>query len=330
MDVFYIFILYYQNTLILEGVQLERSLKMKKTFILLLLAVTIGSILIACGNQGEIIEETTEHEILEEREEAIEEVTEVELAVEEELVPEGGSIILATTTSTEDSGLLSFLLPYFTEETGWEVQVVSVGTGAALQIGRDGDADVLLVHARALEDQFVADGYAQRRYDIMYNDFVVVGPQDGVISHSSDIEATFIAILYESLNFISRGDESGTHVRELEIWEALGLDPWNNSNYFEVGDGMGATLGMAIELNAYTLSDRATWLNRPDQGELVIVCEGSSLLLNPYGIMIVSSTEEPEGSRIFVDWMLSNRGQSLIGSFGVAEFGSPLFFPEAN
>jgi len=273
---------------------------MKKLF-LLLFVLLVGSIMISCSNQ-----------------------------VEREILSEGGTLTLATTTSTEDSGLLSYLLSYFYEEAGWEVQVVSVGTGAALQIGRDGDADVLLVHARALEDQFVADGYAQRRYDIMYNDFVVVGPKDGIISHNNDIEETFSTILQENLRFISRGDESGTHVRELEIWESLELNPRENGSYYEIGNGMGATLGMAIELGAYTLSDRATWLNRSDHGNLIIICEGSPNLLNPYGIMIVSTTEEPIGSRIFVDWMLSERGQYLIGQFGVAEFGSPLFFTEAN
>ena len=244
--------------------------------------------------------------------------------------PTGGSLILATTTSTEDSGLLHFLLPYFTDETGWAVHVVSVGTGAALQIGRDGDADVLLVHARALEDEFVADGYAERRYDIMYNDFIVVGPAEGPIAHNGDTAATFATILENNLPFVSRGDNSGTHVRELDIWEDLGLDPWDNDNYFEIGDGMGATLSMTIEMGAFTLSDRATWLNRPDHGNLILICEGSPNLLNPYGIMIVSTTEEPEGSRLFVDWMLSARGQELIGQFGVAEFGSPLFFPDAG
>ena len=281
----------------------------------------MGMTLAACGNNGN---ETTAPESEEVAEENAEE------NVVEDTPPAGGTIILATTTSTEDSGLLSYLLPYFEDETGWGVQVVSVGTGAALQIGRDGDADVLLVHARALEDEFVAEGYAQARYDIMYNDFIVVGPEDGIIEHSDDIGATFVAILENELQFISRGDESGTHVRELEIWKALDLDPWENSNYKEIGDGMGATLGMAIELDAYTLSDRATWLNRPYHGNLVIVCEGSSNLLNPYGIMMVSTTDEPEGARIFVDWMLGERGQVLIGQFGVEEFGSPLFFPEAN
>lgn len=241
-----------------------------------------------------------------------------------------GTIILGTTTSTYDAGLLDFLLPYFLADTGWSVNIISVGTGAAMQLGRDGEVDVLLVHARALEDQFVADGYAQRRYDIMYNDFIVVGPADGPISHNTPIDETFAQILSENLQFVSRGDNSGTHVRELDIWEALDLDPTGNANYIEAGSGMGATLTMTMEMNAFTLSDRATWLNRPDHGDLVIVSEGSPNLLNPYGIMVVSSTVEPEGARAFVDWMIGARGQQLISQFGVAEFGSPLFFPEAE
>ena len=241
-----------------------------------------------------------------------------------------GTIILATTTSTYDSRLLDFLLPIFLEETGWRVHVVSVGTGAALQIGRDGEADVVLVHARTLEDQFVEDGYAERRYDIMYNDFIILGPANGPISHNNDIEATFAYILHNNLTFISRGDNSGTHVRELDIWEAQGLTPEDNENYLSVGDGMGVALTLAIELDAFVLTDRATWLNRSDHGNLVILCEGSPDLLNPYGIMIVSSTREPEGARIFVDWMIGERGQYLIGIFGVEQFGSPLFFPEAE
>ncbi|MCL2621003.1 MAG: substrate-binding domain-containing protein [Defluviitaleaceae bacterium] len=243
---------------------------------------------------------------------------------------EGGTIILATTTSTYDAGLLDFLLPIFYEETGWAVTVISQGTGLAMQTGRDGEADVLLVHARALEDQFVADGYAERRYDIMYNDFIVLGPADGPIAHNTPINQSFPQILNDNLPFISRGDNSGTHVRELDVWTALGLDGTANENYIEAGAGMGATITMAIEMEAFTLSDRATWYNRPDRGNLVIVTEGSPDLLNPYGIMIVSTTLEPEGSRIFVDWMIGARGQELIGQFGVEEFGNPLFFPEAN
>ena len=253
-----------------------------------------------------------------------------ELMVDEPQVPQAGTIILATTTRTYDSRLLDFLLPTFLEETGWTVHVVSVGTGAALQIGRDGEADVVLVHARALEDQFVEDGYAERRYHIMYNDFIILGPADGPISHNNDIEATFTYILDNNLTFVSRGDNSGTHVKELSIWENLSLTPEDNENYMSVGEGMGVTLTIAIELDAFVLSDRATWLNRTGHGNLVIVCEGSPYLLNPYGIMIVASTREPIGARIFVDWMIGERGQYLIGSFGVEEFGSPLFFPGAE
>ena len=241
-----------------------------------------------------------------------------------------GTIRLVTTTSTEDSGLLDFLLPVFTQEIGWEVRVISIGTGAALQLGRDGEADVLLVHARSEEDRFVEEGYSERRHDVMYNDFVIVGPADGAISHNSDVSQTFVNILNQNLPFISRGDNSGTHIRELQIWDALGIIPEDNVNYMSVGQGMGATLGMAVELDAFTLTDRATWLAFPDIGSLVIVCEGSELLLNPYGIMVVSTTEYPVGAYAFIDWMTSPSTQALISTFGVAEFGQPLFFPDAH
>ena len=240
-----------------------------------------------------------------------------------------GLITLATTTSTEDSGLLDFILPVFTSETGWDIRVISVGTGAALQLGRDGEADVLLVHARAEEDRFVAEGYAERRYDVMYNDFVVVGPGGGAISHNQDVEQTFSDILSQNLPFVSRGDNSGTHMRELQIWESLGLTPEDNTGYISVGQGMGATLGMAAELDSFTLSDRATWLAYPDVGNLIIVCEGNELLLNPYGVMVVASTLYPVGAQAFIDWIISPSTQQLISTFGVAEFGQPLFFPDA-
>jgi len=241
-----------------------------------------------------------------------------------------GTITLATTTSTYDSGLLDYLLPIFKEETGWEVKVISVGTGAALQLGRDGEADVLLVHARIQEDAFVADGYAERRYNVMYNDFIVVGPDDGAITDRDDVAKTFSEIMTNSLKFISRGDESGTHVRELQIWDGLGLNPEDNPNYIESGQGMGATLGMAAEMNVYTLSDRGTWLAYTDTGDLVIVCENDSRLLNPYGVMVVASTQHPDGAQAFIDWIVSEKGQELISKFGVEEFGQPLFFPDAD
>ena len=248
---------------------------------------------------------------------------------EPEPAPFQGTIMLATTTSTDDSGLLDFILPVFLFETGWDVMVTSVGTGAALQLGRDGEADVLLVHARAQEDQFVEDGYADERFDVMYNDFVVVGPDGGAISHNDDIAQTFTDILEQNLMFISRGDESGTHTRELQIWTFLELDPEDNGNYLESGQGMGATLGMAVEMYAYTLADRATWLAYADVGNLVIVCEGSPRLLNPYGVMVVATTLEPDGAQAFVDWIISPSAQELISTFGVEQFGQPLFFPDA-
>jgi len=306
--------------------------------VLLIISLSFA-LFVGCDNayepQPEV--ETVEPEVVEPEPEEVEEpeATEPEDNEPEEgeevtgPAPYAGTLILATTTSTYDAGLLYFLLPEFTYETGWEVQIISVGTGAAMQLGRDAEADVLLVHARAMEDQFVEDGYAERRYDIMYNDFIVVGPADGPISHNTPIEETFRMIFEDNLDFISRGDDSGTHARELALWEEFGFDPSGDSNYIESGSGMGATLTMAIEMESFTLTDRATWLNLPDHGDLVIVSEGEPPLLNPYGIIIVSTTEEPEGSRIFVDWMIGTRGQYLIGQFGVAEFGSPLFFPEA-
>jgi tungstate transport system substrate-binding protein len=299
---------------------------MKKSIVILLILL-LSVALIACGNgQTPMPPPAPQDNATTNGEETGAEAETVEPA------PMQGSIILSTTTSTADSGLLDFLLPIFTFETGWDVRVVSVGTGAALQHGRDGNADVVLVHARALEDEFVADGYAERRYDIMYNDFIVIGPDDGGIEHNNDIGATFRAILEGELAFISRGDNSGTHVRELDIWRALDLydERQNNPNYLETGEGMGLTINMAIEMDAFTLSDRATWYNWPERGDHVIVCEGHPDLLNPYGIMVVTTTFEPEGARTFVDWMIGSRGQELIGTFGVEEFGAPLFFPEAN
>ena len=248
-------------------------------------------------------------------------------------VPVKGKIILSTTTSTEDSGLLSYILPVFTGETGWEVDTVAVGTGAALQMGRDGQADVLLVHARADEIKFVGEGYAERRYDVMYNDFIILGPQGGAISHNGDVAATFQTIAGESLPFVSRGDDSGTHKKELSIWQALGIDPESNANYISVGQGMGATIGVAVEMDAYTLSDRATWLTYSNKGNLEVVCEKDEELLNYYGVIPVSASVNEsintEGGQAFADWIISKQAQDLIGTFGVEEFGEPLFTPNA-
>ena len=243
---------------------------------------------------------------------------------------ETGTITLATTTSTEDSGLLDFILPYFREDTGWDIRVISVGTGAALQLGRDGEADVVLVHARAEEDRFVAEGYSARRFDVMHNDFVIVGPDPfmGPIAYNNDPRATFLDIYQQNIDFISRGDNSGTHIKELEIWDEISIsDPYANPNYISVGQGMGATLTMAIEMGSFTLTDRATCLNHPDHGGLSIISEFGDILKNPYGLMVVSDAREYDGAHIFVEWLISERVQQLIGIFGLEEFGAPLFFP---
>ena len=249
-----------------------------------------------------------------------------------EAVPVKGNIILGTTTSTNDSGLLGFILPVFTAETGWTVDVVSVGTGAALQLGRDGQADVLLVHAKEQELQLVAEGHGLERFDVMYNDFVVVGPK-GSLAHSEDINKTFRAIADQGLAFVSRGDNSGTHIMERSLWERIGVDTASLANYVSVGQGMGATLGMANEMQAFTLTDRATWLSQKGL-DLEIVCERDGALLNLYGVIAVNPEKSPkinaEGAQDFVRWILSPSTQRLIGSFGQAEFGESLFTPNAQ
>ena len=247
-----------------------------------------------------------------------------------------GKITLSTTTSTQDSGLLSFLLPVFTRETGWEVDTIAVGTGAALKMGRDGDADVLLVHAKADEIQFVADGYGVRRYDVMYNDFLVVGPDLNAIPHNDNVIQTFKDIASKNLVFVSRGDNSGTHTMERNLWKAAGLDEKTLSRYNSVGQGMGETLQMTDELKGYTLTDRATWLTltRDKRINLPAVCEKSADLLNYYGVIAVNPAKYPginaAGGQAFVEWMLSDSTQKLIGQYGVAEFGAPLFTPNAR
>lgn len=251
-------------------------------------------------------------------------------------VPVKGKITLSTTTSTQDSGLLDFILPEFTRETGWEVDVIAVGSGAALRMGRDGDADVLLVHARPDEIRFVEDGYGTVRYDVMYNDFLVVGPDLNTIAHNSDVIQTLKDIASGNLPFVSRGDDSGTHRMELALWQTAGVDATNNTAYASVGQGMGATLQMAQEIRAYTITDRATWLilTRDGKINLPAVCEKAPDLLNYYGVILVNPDLHPhvnvEGANAFIEWMVSDTGQQLIGQYGLAEFGGALFTPNAN
>jgi tungstate transport system substrate-binding protein len=251
-------------------------------------------------------------------------------------VPIKGKIILSTTTSTQDSGLLNFLLPAFTRETGWEVDTIAVGTGAALKMGRDGDADVLLVHARADEIKFVEEGYGVKRYDVMYNDYLVVGPDLNAVPHNGDVIQTLKTIASKNLSFVSRGDDSGTHRMELNLWKAAGVDVKSLAKYVSVGQGMGATLQMAYELSAYTLTDRATWLTLTKDKKIILpaVCEKAEDLLNYYGVIAVNPAKHPginvEGGQAFAEWMIKDSTQRLIGEYGVQEFGAALFTPNAK
>ncbi len=252
-------------------------------------------------------------------------------------VPGGENrIVLATTTSTRDSGLLDVILPMFEEEYGIDVDVVAVGTGQSLKLGEDGNADVVLVHARALEDAFMEAGHGVRREDVMYNDFVIVGSPDDPagIAGGSDAAAAFSQIAAAAAPFVSRGDDSGTHVKEFEIWDAAGVEPAGDW-YISAGQGMGAVLTMADEQQAYTLSDRATYLARTLEGtDLVIAVEGDPILFNPYGVIAVNPDKNPEikgdVANQFIDWLVSLPTQEVISQYGVEEFGSPLFVPDSE
>ncbi|MFW6069004.1 MAG: substrate-binding domain-containing protein [Chloroflexota bacterium] len=248
----------------------------------------------------------------------------------------GDRLILATTTSTEDSGLLSVLIPQFEEEHGIDVDVVAVGTGQALQLGEDGNADVLLVHDRAREDAFMEAGHGVRREDVMYNDFVIVGPEadPAAVQEAEDATAAFTQVADAEATFISRGDDSGTHGKELSIWEAAGIEP-QGEWYVAAGQGMGAVLTIADEQLAYTLSDRATYLARTLEGtELVIVHEGDPLLFNPYGVMAVNPDKgdhiQAEAANTFIEWIISVPVQETISTLGEEEFGQPLFVPDSE
>ncbi|MCB8984622.1 MAG: substrate-binding domain-containing protein [Ardenticatenaceae bacterium] len=263
----------------------------------------------------------------------------VETAVPPTNAAAGGErprLILATTTSTENSGLLAEILPVFQDEYNVDVDVVAVGTGQALQLGVDGNADVLLVHARAQEDAFMANGDGSRREDVMYNDFVIVGPEadPAGIAGMTDAAAAFTRIAEAEAPFVSRGDESGTHTKEKAIWETAGIEPAGDW-YISAGQGMGAVLTMADEEQAYTLSDRATYLARTLEGtDLVILVEGDPLLFNPYGVIAVNPNKgahiQADLANQFIDWLISVPTQELIGSFGMEAFGSPLFVPDSN
>ena len=242
-------------------------------------------------------------------------------------------ITVASTTSTENSGLFGHILPIFQAETGIEVRVIAQGTGQALETGRRGDADVVFVHARAQEEKFVAEGWGVQRFDVMYNDFVIVGPAEdpaGLKAAASAADA-MAKIAASGASFASRGDDSGTHTAEKNLWKAAGIEP-AGAWYLSTGSGMGATLNTAAQVPAYALTDRGTWLSFQNRGPLEIVFEGDAVLFNPYGIMLVNPAKHPsvkaaEG-QAFIDWIVSDAGRAAIASFQVG--GEQLFFPSAN
>lgn len=259
---------------------------------------------------------------------------------DEEAQENKGTIILATTTSTKDSGLLDAILPEFEKESGYTVDVISVGSGEAMEMGENGEADVLLVHSPAAEEEYINGGHADEdgRFDVMYNDFVVIGPENdpaGVASSSDDAVAAFKAIMDNQQIFVSRADDSGTHKKELSIWEKAGLTP-SGEWYVEAAAGMGDVITMTDEKAGYTLSDRATWLNVGKNTKLKILCEKdpSGLLNNQYGVICVNPDKNEninhDGAKAFQNWILSEDTQKLIGEYGVEEYGEALFVPNAE
>jgi tungstate transport system substrate-binding protein len=242
-------------------------------------------------------------------------------------------ITVASTTSTENSGLFGHILPIFEAETGIEVRVVAQGTGQALETGRRGDADVVFVHARAQEETFVEEGFGVARFDVMYNDFVIVGPAEDPagVRATGTAAAAMAAIAGAEASFASRGDDSGTHVAEKNLWAAAGIEP-AGAWYLSTGSGMGATLNTAAQVPAYALTDRGTWLSFLNRGPLEIVSEGDPVLFNPYGIILVNPEKhrhvKAEAGQSFIDWILSEAGQAAIASFRVR--GEQLFFPSAE
>ena len=242
---------------------------------------------------------------------------------------------VATTTSTENSGLLDVLLPPFEEKYGVKVKVIAVGTGAAIRTAKDGNADLILVHAWSLEDQFIAQGCGTKRYQVMYNDFVIVGPAEdpAKIKGEKDVLVALRKIASSKAGFASRGDESGTHIKEMSLWETSGIKP-EESWYIESGSGMASTLRIANEKRAYTLSDRGTYLHLQKELDLVILCETDKRLLNSYGVIPVSPQRYPwvkyDLAMNFVKYITGEEGQEIIAQYGVAEFGDPLFIPNAQ
>jgi len=246
------------------------------------------------------------------------------------------SIIVASTTSTQDSGLFEYLLPIFKQKTGITVKVIAQGTGQALDTGRRGDADVVFVHAKSAEEKFLAEGQGVKRFPVMYNDFVLIGPKSDPahVKGMKDVAKAFTTIKDKQASFISRGDRSGTNIAELKLWKDAGIDidkakgPW----YKAIGQGMGAALNTAGASNAYVLSDRGTWIHFKNKGDLEIVVEGDKRMFNQYGVMLVNPQKHPnvkkELGQTFIDWLISPEGQKVIANYKIN--GQQLFYPDAG
>ncbi len=260
----------------------------------------------------------------------------IALAGSAPVIAQERSIVVASTTSTDNSGLFRHILPLFKQKTGIDVKVVALGTGQALDVGRRGDADVVFVHAKPLEEKFVADGDGVRRYAVMYNDFVLVGPKSDPanIAGTRDVLAAFRKIRAAEALFISRADQSGTHFAELNLWKAAGIDIGSAKGawYREIGQGMGAALNMASASNAYLLADRGTWISFRSRGDLEIAVQGDPPLFNQYGVILVNPQKHPtvkkELGQAFIDWLISPEGQKAIADYQIN--GQQLFFPNAT
>ena len=245
------------------------------------------------------------------------------------------SIVVSSTTSTEQSGLFNYMLPIFKIKTGIEVKVVAVGTGQALDIGRRGDADVVFVHDKPAEEKFVEEGFSTKRYEVMYNDFILIGPKSdpAKIAGGKDIQVALQKISASQAPFVSRADKSGTHAAELRYWKGAGISPSSNQPWYkETGSGMGPALNTASAMNGYILADRGTWLSFKNRGDLVILVQGDPKLFNQYGVMLVNPAKFPHVKKVqgqeFIDWLISKNGQDVIASYRID--GEQLFFPNAK
>ena len=245
------------------------------------------------------------------------------------------SIVVSSTTSTEQSGLFNYMLPIFKMKTGIEVKVVAVGTGQALDIGRRGDADVVFVHDKPAEEKFVEEGFSTKRYEVMYNDFVLIGPKadPAKIAGGKDIQVALQKIAIAQAPFVSRADKSGTHAAELRYWKGAGITPSSSQSWYkETGSGMGPALNTASAMNGYILADRGTWLSFKNRGDLVILVQGDPKLFNQYGVMLVNPAKFPHVKKVqgqeFIDWLISKNGQDVIASYKID--GEQLFFPNAK